>query len=444
MVVNLNRVSHEKMFGVKSNLKNSNYFFMTMGDKFSVVYGGWSVYKYYYDLAIKEGKSPAEAKKIGLEEFETASNRTQQSGFISDLPSMMRTGGSWANFFTMFVTQQNIYYRKESTALRNLFARRGSAVENVKIFALSHFVLPMWWQFVGNGFRWDDEDELRAALLGSINGILVWGSVIEATAERAMGSPFGIVSNPFLDSIEKAGKAVAGAYKYLAEGDYNAKGIASELHKVVTGVATLKGIPYGQITKEAEGIYKFVQNPTPGGAMKLSGFSSYSLGEKEMRKDLLDRWTEYHEQPKAERSQKELDQLKAEIEDYNKNAAARELPLIKEAERKRFAEEPKATAIRLLNDSGDRLLGEESAKMFRHKIKIALKNGDITQQQYDTWTTEFEQKQKKQKENKDFYYERGEEVPKKSKQSSSAAPKGPQGPKMPKPYKFKSIPLNIQ
>ena len=418
MIANLNRAAREKAFGMKSKFKNAQYFFMTAGDKLSVIYGGWTVYKYYYDKEISAGKSHAEAHKKALEEFESASNETQQSGEISDLPAMMRQGG-WSSMLTMFMTQKNIYYQKEAGALRNLFAGRGSKSENMKIFAMSHILMPMLWQFVGNGFRWDKWDELRAAILGSINGYLVWGSIAEATLDKTFGSPFKIFSNPLFDNAETAGRTFADIVKYAASGEYNAKDTMKLINATLESGSTILGVPYKTVENEAKNIYRFVKHPTHGTSMVLLGYSPSALGLKDQKKKLLDEYESYSERPKSEQNQRELDQLKAEVDEYNKGASTFQLPLVKEEETRAASRAPKQEAARLLNLSGTRALSDQSVKRFKHKLAVALENREISQAIYDTWMKSFKRNQDAMNKIKQDYYEQGREVPR----GSSANPR---------------------
>lgn len=149
-----------------------------LGDQAAIAIGGWAVYK----KALKDGKTHEQA----LEEFARVSNETQQSGDLSE-QSMFQRAGSLAKLFTMFMTSPNQYLRKEVMALRNLHAGRISAKEAAKTIAIYHFLLPMLFQWVSDFGQFKPKEQLRAALMGSLNGLFVVGDLLEAVLSKWLG-----------------------------------------------------------------------------------------------------------------------------------------------------------------------------------------------------------------------------------------------------------------
>jgi hypothetical protein len=254
------------------------------GDAAAVVMGGWSVYKYYYDKAIKDNKTKEEANKIGLAEFDAATLRTQQAGDVEDLPAIMR-GSSWARLFTMFQTAPNSYFRLEYNALANLARGRGSKLTNAKRFAVSHFVLPMMFQFVASGFRWDNERQLRAAIIGSLNGLLVVGDWLERGVETGVaaakgGKAFiwnGAISNPVFDNASDMIRFINRFFKQLGDdpSKLDWKEITKTIDMLVDVVSRLKGIPYSAASRMAQGVYKSAKGEMD--IRQLIGFSEYAV-----------------------------------------------------------------------------------------------------------------------------------------------------------------------
>jgi hypothetical protein len=405
-----------------------------VGDKVAVVMGGWSVYRYHYRKALGVGMSEADAKKKAMYEFEMSTNRSQQAGNIEDLPSLMR-GNSWAKLFTMFQTAPNSYFRIEASAIRNLVRGRGNTAENLKRLAVSHFVLPMLFQFVANGFRWKDDDQFRAALLGSLNGLLIVGNWLEDIAQAgvstAMKLPYFIGEtggNPVFENFTQLKDAVIRAAKVARDGDYTWKDITFVIDKSADFIGKAIGVPVGAPLRIGEGAYRFMERGEIK-PLELLGYSQYALGESNPKRQLLNSLEEYYEVPKDERDPRQLQQLKADIEEYNKNAYKNESALIREEETKRLSREPKQVAMELLSSSSERVLSDNSVKLFRHKLNLALEHGAITQKQYDRYLGDFNTNQEAQKALKETYYKLGEEPPKKSNRAIPGQPRPPQPPR---------------
>ena len=140
--------------------------------------GGWAVYKYHR----KQGKS----HEFAIREFERITAKTQQSADIDQLSDFQK-GNALARTFTMFLSAPNAYYRAELRAIRQFKRGEISNKEFGKKIAIYHFLIPSLFQFVANGFRFDEEDQLIAAISGSLNGFLILGEVITNAVRVAMG-----------------------------------------------------------------------------------------------------------------------------------------------------------------------------------------------------------------------------------------------------------------
>lgn len=161
------------------DFRNSLYFFTRLGDKWSIVIGGWSVYKHTLD---KTGDSNA-----AMIAFERAVNTYQQSGHIDNLSSWQR-GGPMQKAMVMFMSDQMRQMQAEVRAVKDAIIQKDAAsIKNAaKTVVLMHFVLPNLVQFVANGFAWDDEDQLRASILGPFTSIAVMGQILSAGVSLAM------------------------------------------------------------------------------------------------------------------------------------------------------------------------------------------------------------------------------------------------------------------
>lgn len=181
---------YDSMLKGTSNLKNKMMFLIKWGDKGAILMGGYSVYKYHFDKSRAEGKSIGESKKIALSKFEEATKLSQQSTNPEDL-SQFQSMGSIGKLFTMYMTSPIAYFRQERKSARDFvkgykFKDKKLMRNAVKRFTIYHFVLPLVFQYVASGLPglltdWDEEDEkdlMRAASIGSLNGVFIAGQLI--------------------------------------------------------------------------------------------------------------------------------------------------------------------------------------------------------------------------------------------------------------------------
>lgn len=155
------------------------YFFTQMGDKWSIIAGGWTVYKSVYD---KTGDS-----KAAMEAFERAVDRYQQSGHVDQLSAWQR-GNALQKCFVMFMSDQMKQMRAEIHAVRDaiIFNDREHIAAAAKTVVIMHFILPNLVQYIANGFAWDDEDQLKATILGPFTATAVVGQILSAGVSLAM------------------------------------------------------------------------------------------------------------------------------------------------------------------------------------------------------------------------------------------------------------------
>ena len=292
----MQRTTQQELAGAR-NFRDILMFPTKFGDRAAIVMGGWSVYKYHYDNALK-GTGPykkkhtkAEAKEIAILEFEAATSRSQQAGEVEDLPTLMRKG-SWTRLFTMFVTAPNAYYRMESQAVRDLISGRGSKKENLKKFAIAHFLLPAMFQFVANGFRWKDDDQLSAAILGSLNGLLIIGSMIERGVQyfssSALGAAryfFGSGDNPVFDNVNDLYLILHRLGKMTYNKDIDVEDVTSVLDNMASVTSKATGVPYEPVKRMVKGARELIEKPTePKSYLKAIGYSEYALQERKKKK----------------------------------------------------------------------------------------------------------------------------------------------------------------
>ena len=147
-----------------------------LGDRGAIYLGGWALYKSELKKNLAQGMSEEEAKAKALERFERVTDETQQSGRLSQ-QSYWQSNPA-LRMFTMFQSSQNQYLRKEIGAVRGALTGRMDKAQAAKTLFIFHVLLPCLFQFASDGFDWDKEAQLRAAVLGSLNGVFVLNSLL--------------------------------------------------------------------------------------------------------------------------------------------------------------------------------------------------------------------------------------------------------------------------
>ncbi|RLC33993.1 hypothetical protein DRH14_03925, partial [Candidatus Shapirobacteria bacterium] len=238
-----------------------------LGDQAAIAIGGWAVYKHHHDLAIKNGKTELEAKDIGIRQFERTTKRAQQSAALSDLSKLQR-GGGFAKVFTMFLSSPNLYMRKELGAIRNLAAGRVSAKQAIKTISIYHILLPMLFQFVSDFGKWDWEEQKRAMIFGSLNGIFIVGDGLDYILRKALGQRAFEMDIAPLQVFEDLGKFAS----EVKSGDV--WGAARELFEV-TGLAT--GLPAKYVADFSTGVGDVLGGNYTRGVGQVAGWSPWAI-----------------------------------------------------------------------------------------------------------------------------------------------------------------------
>jgi hypothetical protein len=279
--------------------------FTKFGDAASIMTGGWSVFRYWKKQYLRQGMSVEEANKKAILKFEIATKRAQQAGDVEDLGELQRQG-SWQKLFTMFMTQPKQYFSNASAAFRNILYKRGKLHKNLKRLLFAHFLLPVFFQFVSDGFRWDKDKILRAALLGSFNGILIAGDILETLLDSYFGdvywqtdeTPIGSIANELQIAIKKLSNMVDNNQIYLDEALETVDAIADATSKPF-------GIPYQPTKKVVKGIMDFSDAPDETTYLRLFGYPA-SLFEKKEKDPMIE---------DIENDQKQLNRLKVKARD---------------------------------------------------------------------------------------------------------------------------------
>jgi GGDEF domain-containing protein len=249
-----------------ANFLNTLMLNVQMGDQGAIVMGGWPVFKYHLD----RGASVEEA----IQKFEQSTESAQQSADLSELSKFQRAG-SFAKLFTMFLSSPNQYVRKEIAAVRNLLAGRQGVQATAKTLVIYHMLLPMLFQFVSDGFTWDEDEQKRAVILGPLNGIFILGSMLEGVIREALGQKVFDDEVPVVSLADDARRAM----KLITEDDMDAEDTLKAIRSLAGLVGALTGTPTKTAVDIAAGVDEILTGEFDKGLAEVLGWSP-SVAEK--------------------------------------------------------------------------------------------------------------------------------------------------------------------
>ena len=249
----LAKTTSTKLAGARS-VSDALMVMTKMGDRSAILAGGWGVYKYHKAKFLEKGANEEQAHKKAIREFEVAVETMQQSARIEDLSSIQRSG-SIGKLFTMFMTAPNAYYRVASGAVRDVMRGKGTTSENVKKIAIAHFLLPMLFQFAADGFSWKDEKQLRAAMLGSLNGLLVVGDFLEAGFAGVQGDfHFDVEGTPVIQAPKQLIQGLDKLGRMIADDNFEVDQVLSFADKIAGGTSKFLGVPFDTFQRSVDAI----------------------------------------------------------------------------------------------------------------------------------------------------------------------------------------------
>jgi len=248
-----------------------------LGDKGAILVGSWALRK----KLLADGMSQDDV----IKKYEKFGNTTQQSSDLSQL-SLFQRGGSFAKLFTMFMSSQRQYLNKEVNAVKSLFREEGASMKNIKrvarIMFIYHVLLPVAFQFIANLGRWDEEarkDYLRAGLLGSINGLFIFGQVADGIIRAALGMKVWDISLPIQDQLRKVQNFVIKATTQVDWTDITAEDMEDALGALVEASSVL-GLPSKQVAGMVDGVTDMLEGDMKEGVAQVLGWSEYAITGK--------------------------------------------------------------------------------------------------------------------------------------------------------------------
>ncbi len=240
------------------------------GDRGAIAIGGYA----HIQAQMKRGKTQAEA----VQSFEKLTAATQQSTDPDQLSEMQRHS-AFMRVLTQFMSSANALMRAEYGAMVEVAKGRITKKEFLKRFITYHFIIPNTIMFIANGFDWDDEDQLKASILGSFNGVFVLGSLLEALSATLAGSDtvHGLEIRHPLHMMEELLNAVRAydeqdlSWEEFVDGN-------KFIDRTARGLAAIHGVPYATILNGLRGLAGGGADASPGDAFKLMlGYSPYII-----------------------------------------------------------------------------------------------------------------------------------------------------------------------
>ena len=265
----------DKFFSTKA-LANLLLVNNRIGDKGAIVWGSWILRK-------ARLKQNIDIKEI-INEYEEFGADTQQSADISRLTEV-QLGGSIERLFTMFKTSQRQYLAKELTAVRSLFQKGGTSAKNIKkvakTVAIYHILLPMMFQYIANGGGWDEDDQkeyIRAGILGSINGLFIFGDAIDSIIRKALGLRPYSLEVPILDVTNSVKSAIG-----KIDWDDITMEDAFEAFSALSEAGDSFYLPVSTVKNFGAGVSDLIDGNVRQGILQMSGWSRFIVGDDQQK-----------------------------------------------------------------------------------------------------------------------------------------------------------------
>ena len=245
------------------------------GDKAAIGIGGYA----RYHAQRKAGMSHAEA----IADFEAKTARTQQSTDIDQQSELQRSKGV-VRLVAQFMSAPNALMRAEYDAIATFIAKGGikgtGKAQFAKKMFIYHFFIPQFFTLVANGFTFDEEDQFQALVLGSLNGWLIWGDVLEALVSWGIKGDYfePEIRHPadFTDAMLKAADAFSKDGLELDEFLEGNKAI----EKALDGTGKLTGIPMRTLYNDMVGVGKVINGDVEEGSAYMMGYSPWIVKNK--------------------------------------------------------------------------------------------------------------------------------------------------------------------
>lgn len=273
----LMRSNQFHLFTKMRGLRQHMFWFTQFGDKWSIIIGGWTVYQ----STLKNTGS----EKMAMEAFERAADKYQQSGHVDQLSAWQRSNNVFQKAFVMFTSDQMKQARAEIHAIRDAIVsgKKEDIIYAAKTVAIMHIILPNLVQFITNGLAWDDDDQLRATVLGPFNVYPIVGDLLSTAFWAAMRLKGKKVDNfgNFDTALMKPFQSIEKAFKKIKPEHISSEDIWECIITLTKEVSPLFGINLKPIIDIGDKGPKYFEKGEYGNLIKLfAGWSPYIIEKK--------------------------------------------------------------------------------------------------------------------------------------------------------------------
>ncbi len=277
--------------------------FIKVADRSAILLGGLPNYSFYKAKYQKENPNATEQQAIdyAIRKFEKDVKSTQQSYDLQDR-DIHQNRDPFSRGINMFLTTPKQYLRREITGWRQMtraakrFAKgdKNKNAPNIaqafSQLAFYHAFMPVLFAYTSLGFpglardpRDDDDDSLmRAAFMGNLNGLFVWGLVIQQFADAYQDKPWyrQTTSFPVFETATDIAVIINKLGKAKTQEDYD------EVNKEMFEFINKNGLPYSIIERWVNNLQKVINGETDGAGedvLRIFNFSEYAISGPEKK-----------------------------------------------------------------------------------------------------------------------------------------------------------------
>ena len=271
-----------------------------VADRSAILMGGLPNYSFYKAKFQKENPNATEQQAIdyAIRKFEKDVKSTQQSYDLQDR-DVHQNRDPFSRGLNMFLTTPKQYLRREITGYRQMiraakrFAKGDknknapNVVQAFSQLAFYHAFMPVLFAYTSLGLpglardpRDDDDDSLmRAAFIGNMNGLFLWGKVFTQFADAYQDKPWWRQTNslPFFETATDfmvIVNALGKAYRSGKQSDYD------KANKEMFDFINRNGLPYSIIERWVNNLQKVINGETDGAGedvLRIFNFSEYAI-----------------------------------------------------------------------------------------------------------------------------------------------------------------------
>jgi len=145
-----------------------------------------------------------------------------------------------------------------------------------KRMAYYHFIMPMFIQFISSGFKWDEDRQLIAALIGQLNTVIIFGDIIQMAATEIVGAQperWKSASIPLADVVKEMYVGVSDVLQAAFRGDTGVEEMLEAFVELGGATGKFIGQPVDQVANIMGGINDVVEGDVEKGLKRIYGFS---------------------------------------------------------------------------------------------------------------------------------------------------------------------------